>query len=120
MVVLRVIVDATYCTLRLVEVDVVEALKTGSIDLQPPVVGNKEEFLPAHIYMRFQHRIFADKFPALDAILKRAKRRKSLPMSQIRLFIGTPVRSVSDETELGPDNLALKESRKHRLIGRKT
>ena len=111
-------IDATNCSLHLVEADEVEALEACARYAADSMVRDEKVLLPSHEEM-FSLRIIA----VAESVLLRlfgqwTPSGKAVPMLHINFNIGAPLRMTGLKGVLVPDNLAFKIRSQGRVLVR--
>ncbi len=117
-------VNPTHSTLDLIETDIIEAFKAGSLDALQLVVRHKEMLLPPHENVFLLPPIFVvEGIHEIDVALRlkteRPPWREPRPVSEISLITSSPTRVSSSEAVFliwSADDLAGEESRQCRVV----
>lgn len=103
-------------SLDLVEADVVEALETRAGYGPNSMIGDQKVFLPSHEDM-FSLGGVSNQHGALACLLlEGTEGREFGPMTQVDLYIGTPIIMLREEGVLRPNDFALKVRREGRVV----
>jgi hypothetical protein len=113
---LAVVVNPINLAPNSVETNVVESLEARAVDHCYGVIGDQEEFLPAHKYVLLLCKVLDVRLPLPYLFLKRAERSELIPMGEVDLVGRPPGRILCDETIFRADHLALKVRRQRRVV----
>ena len=113
-------INALDAARHLIKADVVEALKTRTIDRLYSVVWDQKVLFPAHEQMFLLHPVLGHQLWPRRVFREGLVGGKSSPVLPIDLFIGTPLGMLCDESVLAADNFALKVRREARMVFRQS
>ena len=102
---------------HLIEADVVESLKTCTIDLAHSVIWHQKLFLPAHEHILAVCAVLVMEVGLLSLLRKRSPSGKASPMLHVFLVASAPVLMPGLESILWTNDLTFKERSECSVFG---